>query len=140
MWSLGSEANVKAKAQRVFGNFHNNLLFLFPDEKTDRDLRRIWFNFPEFSVNNTLYMSGNTVEVMKEQESCFLQALQFKGEKHDVVLPALENYLGFFLFKQAEQKINSVPQLSMKVNWKHFFSQYVGPGSTDDLSFSQRFK
>jgi hypothetical protein len=140
VWSLGSEAAVKDKAQKVFGNFHNNLLFLFPDEKPDRDLRRIWFNFPEFSVNNTFYVSGNPVVPLKEQESCFLQTTEFKGEKHDRVVPALENYLGFFLFKQAERKISSVPQLALKIGWKHYFSQYIGPENTDDMSFSQRFK
>jgi len=140
VWSPGSEAAIKAKAQKVFGSFHNNLLFIFPDDKTDRDLRRIWFNFPEFSVNNTFYMSSNPVQLLKEQESCFLPVLQFKGEPDDVVLQALESYLAFFLFKQMESKISSVPQLSMKVNWRHFFTQYVGPGSTEDMSFSQRFK
>ena len=109
VWSPGSEAAIKAKAQKVFGSFHNNLLFIFPDDKTDRDLRRIWFNFPEFSVNNTFYMSSNPVQLLKEQESCFLPVLQFKGEPDDVVLQALESYLAFFLFKQMESKISSVP-------------------------------
>lgn len=139
VWSMGSEAAVKNKIQKVFGNYHNSLLFLFPDDKPDRDLRRVWFNFPDFSVNNTFFITGNSLQVPKEQECCLLRTGEFKGEKQDVFLTALESYLGFFFFKQAERKITTVPQLALKINWKHFYSQYVGPGDVEDLS-SQRFK
>ena len=139
MWCKGTEEGVKVKAEKIFGRYTNNLLFIFPDDKEDRDLRRVWFNFQEFSVNNTFFVTGNKVVLPKDQETSLIQLPEYRGEQAEESLQALEQYLGFFQYKRTDQTITTVPQLSLKINWKLFYGQFIGPGNVEDLTNS-RFK
>lgn len=120
VWTSESPEKTEFLCKKIFSDYHRHLLFKYssPNQSVPIDLARIWFNYPDYSQKNTLYLDTNPNSATPNAS-----VLQFPKYADDNCLPLFQEYLRFFSYQYLEGRITDIDKFIGRVKFLDYYTE-----------------
>ena len=121
IWSSSSVELTDQLCKKLFSGYERNILFKYasPNQLEARDLNRIWYNYPDFTLHNTAYIDA-TLDSVIQQDNLLLMPL---FEKDDC-LNLLKDYIQFFSYQYQFRKMNTFQEFMRSVPFSLYCQEH----------------
>jgi len=137
VWTSSSAETTQKLLDPVFGRFKNNLLFLYSSPKSDsqRDLQRVWYNYPDFSPSNTLMVDSQEDSTSPKENHIPLPEIK----PNDQALKILQDYLKFYSYQVYCGRARHLIDFVNKIPFSLYYLEHSKPEFSDHDWENRRF-
>lgn len=130
LWSSLKPEHTETIAKQVFGRHYNSLLFCYTSSQGEgaRDLKRIWYNFPEFTEKNTAYVDSQAKSVVQSANQIKIPEYSSTADSQ---LKWLIDYLKFFSYQDHYRSVTSLQHFLQKIPFEQYSAEHSKPEYSD---------
>lgn len=136
VWESSSKELTETLSKKVFSTLEHNILFKYssPDQQEQIDLKRVWYNYNDFSESNTVYIDAEANTVVQTKN-----LITFPKFADDNCLKIFQDYLKFFSYQYQDKRFNTFQEFIGRIPFPIFFFEHSKVAGAVPKGEAERF-